>query len=459
MKASVLVVSYNSGPILEQCIESVLEQDFDDYEVVLVDNCSTDGSHERVMDRFGADPKLRLVRSDRNHGCAGGRNRAISEARGEILCFIDSDGVADSRWLNGISDQFKQPTTAVVASRQVFAHNPLLLNGLGGGLNSQGYGFDLAFGEPIDYARLPMSALFASGNGLCTRRSVVERIGAFDEIYFNYYEDVDFCLRAIRAGYDVALAPEATIYHHMSLTKPDSGNHRLHLTERNRIRTVLKHFPLERLLRWIPNEVQHERKASQERSLPRGTFRDAWLWNIKHLGSVLRFRAARNGHRFELRDQLPLSWGYAPFKSHNVALRPSASQWRDRVLLGQDDGKQLLFGWYEPEGMPDHVPFRWTDDLAGLALRSERPVRGVEVTLRFAPDETETFVYLVHPESGRAFHGKLPKAPRFTWTSVELEANLPEGDLHLVLQTPRPYQEPHSGRRFLGVAVRRCRAL
>ena len=131
MKASVLVVSYNSGPILEQCIESVLEQDFDDYEVVLVDNCSTDGSHERVMDRFGADPKLRLVRSDRNHGCAGGRNRAISEARGEILCFIDSDGVADSRWLNGISDQFKQPTTAVVASRQVFAHNPLLLNGLG----------------------------------------------------------------------------------------------------------------------------------------------------------------------------------------------------------------------------------------------------------------------------------------------------------------------------------------
>ncbi|MGH9320349.1 MAG: glycosyltransferase family 2 protein [Vicinamibacteria bacterium] len=459
MKASVLVISYNSGPILEQCIESVLDQGLGDYEVVLVDNRSTDDSFEHVMERFGADPKLRLVRNDRNQGCAGGRNRAISEARGEILCFIDSDAVADPGWLRGVLAAFENHAMGVVASRQVFGHNPIVLNGLGGDLNFQGYGFDLAFGEPIDYASLPSRALFASGNGLCTRRTVVEEIGVFDDVYFNYYEDVDFCLRARRAGYDVGVAPQATIHHHLSYNKPALGDQRLHLTERNRIRTVLKHFPLGRLLRWMPNEWQHERKMCRDHKLPRGTFRHAWAWNLKHLGSVLRFRATHNGNGFDLGARLRPSWGHAPFKSYNMALRPSRSQWTEHVLLGRGDEAQLLFGWYEPEETPDGVAFRWTDDLAGLALLTERSVRGVEVTYCFADDDTETFVHLLHPESGRAFEGKLPKVPPFTWTSVELEANLPEGVLQLVLQTPKPYREPHIGGRFLGVATHRCRAL
>jgi len=459
MRASILVISYNSGPLLQRCIEAVLDQYVDDYEVVLVDNCSADGSCERVMERFGTDPRLRLVRNDRNHGCAAGRNRAIAVARGGLLCFIDSDAVADRGWLRGILAAFEDSAVGVVASRQVFGHNPIVLNGLGGDLNCQGYGFDLAFGEPIEYCPLPSRAVFASGNGLCTRRKVVEEIGAFDEVYFNYYEDVDFCLRARRAGYEVGIAPEATIRHYLSYNRPGTGDQRLRLTERNRLRTVLKHFPVGQLLRWVPNEWRHERAAYREGKVPRGTFRSAWIWNLRHLASVLQYRAAKNGNGFDVGSWLHPTWGYAPFKSYNVALRPSRSEWSERVLLGRDDEAQLLFGWYAPEKTPEGVEFRWTDDLAGLALRAPRPVRGVEVTYCVAEDDTETFVHLLHPQSGRAFQGKLPRTPRFTWTVVELEASLPEGELQLVIQTPKPYREPHSGGRLLGVAAHRCRAL
>jgi GT2 family glycosyltransferase len=455
-QASVIVLNYNAGATLDRCIESLLAQEHADYELLLVDNASTDGSTQAVEARFGEAPRLRIIRSATNTGCAGGRNLGMRHARGELFCFVDSDAFAEPTWLGAIVDAFQNPAVGVVASRLLFARNPRLLNGLGGAVNAQGYGFDIGFGEPVDYTELASSCLFASGNGLCARREVVDAVGGFDEVYFNYYEDVEFCLRARRAGYDVVPARDAILYHWFAGDPGAPDPKRLWLCERNRIRTVLKHFSLGRLLRWLPREIAHEWRCREEQ-YPRGTFPRAWLWNLARAVGLVRARLSWKRPRLALAGRLLPTWGHIRYKGYNLRLRPEESRWADEVRMGREDEGRLLYGWHYAEQNADGLPFRWTDDIAALGLRLAGPSRTFELEYFWAVKPMETFVYLHHPESRRTFWGRLPAAAPLSWTRVQTTLELPAGDVHVILQTPAPYEEAAGRGRRLGVAVRHCR--
>ena len=129
------------------------------------------------------------------------------------------------------------------------------------------------------------------------------------------------------------------------------------------------------------------------------------------------------------------------------------------MLLGRDDEAQLLFEWYYPEETPDGLWFRWTDDLAALALVAKRSDRGVEVTSCFPEDGREAFVHVLHPDAGWVFHWPAAVGAAVPLDRIELDASLPEGLVQLILQTPKPYRESHGGGRFLGVATHRCRVM
>jgi len=121
VKATLVVLNHNSGPLLDDCLASLLALDADDYEVLLIDNASTDGSRERAAARFGGSPRFRFIASPVNLGCAGGRNRGVREGTGDIICFVDSDAHADTNWLTAVRRTFADPTVGVVASRLVSA--------------------------------------------------------------------------------------------------------------------------------------------------------------------------------------------------------------------------------------------------------------------------------------------------------------------------------------------------
>jgi N-acetylglucosaminyl-diphospho-decaprenol L-rhamnosyltransferase len=455
MKASVIVLNYNSGPPLDQCIESLLKQNYPDYELLLVDNASTDGSAQRIAALHGHSPRLRIIWSQKNLGCAGGRNHGMMEARGDIFCFVDSDAFAEPGWLGHIVRAFEPPHVGVVASCAIFTRNPYLLNGLGGTVNAQGYGFDLAFGEPVMFTKPPAGVLYACGNGLCTRREVVAKIGGMDEPYFNYYEDVDFSLRARRAGYEVALASEAVLHHLLSGSDLiDINQNKIMLCERNRIRTVLRHYRVGDLLRWLPRELKHERDVRHK--YPPGVFRRAWAWNLLHLGEILWWRLRCGLPAAAIDRYVAPTWGHAPFKAYNFAFRPDETRWSPGLTVGTDDERSLLYGWHALEQTEEGVPFRWSDDLAGLGLRTATPVRSVRIQYRRAEEHAETYLYLFHPESGQAATARLPPSTPHTWTTYEANTNLPPGNVHVILQSPTPYQEPLGGRRSVSIGVRQC---
>ena len=457
VKASVIVLNHNSGDVLEQCIASLLALEEDDCEVLLIDNSSSDDSFERARQRFGSAPRVKFISSPQNLGCAGGRNRGIAEARGEFICFVDSDAYAHPGWLQAVLRAFEDPAVGIVASRLVSAGNPFVLNGLGGMLNYQGYGFDIGYAEPADFTDTVQEPLFACGNGLCTRRSVLDRVGGFDSTYFNYYEDVDFALRARRAGYAVRLARDAVLYHRLSSRGETPNYSKILLCERNRIRTVLKHFPLSVILRWIGRELHHEHAVHFQNSSMRVAGK-AWCWNLVRLPSILlwRVRQSRKLPRMDVSRAILPTWGYPPFKPYNLAFQPNPANLASSIRFGEADEDQLLYGWHVREITPEGFPFRWTDDLAGVWLRAPKPDGTLKLTYSLPPGHRGSFIYVRHSESGAALAGRLPSAPAHGWIRIEQPLRLPAGPIEVILQTPEPFREPYASRRELGVALRDC---
>ncbi|HEX7579391.1 MAG TPA: glycosyltransferase family 2 protein [Thermoanaerobaculia bacterium] len=459
MKASVVVLNFNSGDLIGRCIECLMAQTAEDYEIVLVDNASTDGSTERMATMFAGEERLRIVRSGANRGCAGGRNFGVEHARGEIIAFVDSDAYADPGWLANVLKPFGDPRVGVVASRAILDGNPWLLNGLGGTLNRQGYGWDLAFGEPIEFAELPEEVLFASGNGLTARKEIFDRIGGFDEVYFNYYEDVDFCLRARRSGYGVVPAPDATLYHGLGAADLINRN-KAFLTERNRIRTVLKHTRLSRMPMWFLREIRFELWARQ--FSPPGTFPRSWRWNLSNVSSLLRFRRIAGQALAPLSDEgFQASWGYGRFKSYNLSFRPVRSEWTDSVRMPGDPPGALIYGWYGADVGSDGRHFRWSDGLSAIGLRSARPVRAVRLDYAWPSREVAQSgaeVTLRHAESGAIATTRI-EGSRTDFVEVDVPLTAPAGEMELLIRTPGAIRERGALKRTLGIALSRVEVL
>jgi teichuronic acid biosynthesis glycosyltransferase TuaG len=97
--ASVIVLNFNGEAILRRCLEALAAQTCGDFEVIVVDNASTDGSEVILKEFEDRDTRFRIVRSPSNRGVAGGRNLGIQAARGEFIAFIDNDGFARPDWL------------------------------------------------------------------------------------------------------------------------------------------------------------------------------------------------------------------------------------------------------------------------------------------------------------------------------------------------------------------------
>src|SRR5260370_13514924 len=124
------------------------------------------------------------------------------------------------------------------------------------------------------------------GCGMVVRKDVLDRVGPLDEKLFNYYDDVELGIRTWKSGFEVVVAPDAWVDHGFSYSDKIFGN-KVFLCERNRIRTVLKYFPARRLPVWFAREAAL--CARLEHHLLT-TMLKAWLWNLAHLPSALKWR-------------------------------------------------------------------------------------------------------------------------------------------------------------------------
>lgn len=251
---SVVIVNYNGGAFLQEAVNALSRQTLTDFELIVFDNASSDGSAD-ALDLTGLS-EARLIRHSDNIGFAAGNNRAAEEARGKWLALLNPDTVAAPDWLEKlIAASQAYPDCRNFASAQLDLNNPDLLDGAGDAYLIFGFPWRGGFGRPA--SELPPSGWVFSACGAAAMydRELFLRMGGFDERFFCYCEDVDLGFRLQLAGHDCRFVSDAVVRHAGSgITGRASAFSTYHGT-RNRIWTYVKNMPASLLVMTLPGHL------------------------------------------------------------------------------------------------------------------------------------------------------------------------------------------------------------
>jgi len=242
-KVSAIVVNWNGGAMLDDCLESLFAQTWPELEVVLVDNASKDGSQQRAVERWGE--RLVLVQNQRNEGFAGGNNRGFEAATGEWMFLLNNDAIVEPE---AIAELMKfaegKPEIGMLACRISRREEPNVFDSAGLLLYPDGVCRPRGWQEKDmgQYDR-PEQVLAPHGCACAYRREMLADVGNFDEAYFCYLEDLDLAMRAQLRGWPCWYVPTSRVLHHKSATACNYSKFKAYHVERNRIWNAVKLLP------------------------------------------------------------------------------------------------------------------------------------------------------------------------------------------------------------------------
>ena len=246
-RVSVIIVNWNGKHHLGECLDSLVAQRYRDFEVIVVDNGSQDGSAGFLNSRY---PEVRVIGLTENKGYAGGNNAGLQHARGAFIALLNNDTKVDPEWLGTlIATADQEPSSGMWASKILTYADPGLIDNVGHLIYPDG----LARGKgrlERDKGQYDLheEALWPSGCAGMYRKVMLDEIGGLDEDFFAYADDVDLGLRARLAGWKCTYVPEAKVFHKYSASSSAYSPLKAFLVERNRIWVLLKYFPPEMIL-------------------------------------------------------------------------------------------------------------------------------------------------------------------------------------------------------------------
>lgn len=328
---SIIIVNFNGKEYLNNCLMSVFNNACDDYEIIIVDNGSTDGSIEFVKDTFSIKLyKIRIINLKRNFGPARARNDGVKIARGKYIGFLDNDTEVDKNWiLEAIKGFESSEDIAALQCKLLFIKNKHRIDYVGEYLSNLGFLIPVAaYGEEdnsqYDFKNRILSAKSA---GMFIKKSVFDRIGGFDEDYFIFMEETDLNWRVWLSGYEIVFWPHSVVYHSFSATKDivdKRFNNRLvrfHGTK-NYILTLYKNFSIKYCIKILPLHVFLWFCLSFY-LLARGNIRSSLnifqgiLWNLVNFSKNSRKRALIQKNRIRTDTELFVNLGLIKKRSFN----------------------------------------------------------------------------------------------------------------------------------------------
>jgi GT2 family glycosyltransferase len=211
-RITVVIPNFNGKSHVPDCLRSLDRQSLRDFEVIVVDNASTDGSRELVQSDF---PWVSWVGLAENHGFSFAVNRGIGASNSDLIALLNNDTVADARWLERLVAAFDEvPEASFAASKLLTFHSPHLIDAAGDGYSlPRSSARNIGAGRPSSSYAARAWVFGASAAAAAYRRSLFADIGMFDEDFFYLFEDVDFAFRAQLRGHRCLFVPDAIVYH------------------------------------------------------------------------------------------------------------------------------------------------------------------------------------------------------------------------------------------------------
>ncbi len=441
--ATVVVLNYNGEHVLRRCLDSLLALTYPNFEVLIVDNCSSDVSKDIIAEYEAAKPAvIRSLMLTQNEGVAGGRNAALPMCRGELIAFMDNDGYPDPTWLSASIAELKEDSgLGAVAPLVFFSSRETLLNGAGGFRDQRGHARDICFSEPLEFAHLPSEVLYPMGCGMVLTRDACERVFPLDSALPKWFDDVELGEKVWRAGYSVKLCPFAHVVHGFHGTERQEKRslwRQALLFEKARIRHALKYparnsvfyFAVVEASSWL-------RRIGKPRQLLVELL--AWCWNLLNIRSamVLRRKYAERGE--SVSDLYTKEMG--PAYPDNHLLRANTVAWGPVLdFEGGIEEAMLHYGWF-PVECAEATTFRRAAEHAacffripsggskGLAIKARGSERAVKVKFRVRS--------LGHQTSEESF---LAEFGTGAWQTLIIPLKVEGGDIELQIHC----FEPHS---------------
>jgi GT2 family glycosyltransferase len=305
---SIIIVNWNGKQWLGDCLSSIFKQDYKNFEIVVVDNRSTDGSIEYLRENF---PQVKVVQNHENLGFAEGNNIGVRHTQGSLVLLLNNDTVVTQDFLSKLVEKMLSALSIGACQPKIrLLDQPDRLDSVGSFPTRTGFFRHYGLNE-IDSSQYDHLEEIFSPKGACLliRKDVFEKINGFDSDFFCYFEETDLAWRIWLAGYRVVLVPQAIIYHKMGATsqKLNFDFVQFH-SNKNRINSYIKNLGALNLLCLLPIHLFFYGliilgAAFTLRFGRVSALLKALTWNVLNLRTTLRKRSYVQDHIRSVSDK------------------------------------------------------------------------------------------------------------------------------------------------------------
>jgi len=232
-------LNYNAGELLFNCLESIFKTNYENFEIILVDNNSSDQSHLQSKKKF---PKIHLIENNKNFGYCEGNNIGIRQAKGDFVVILNPDTIVEPSWLNELISAYNKFGDGLYQPKILSLYEKDILQSTGNMLHLFGFGFARDKGVKDDNSRNKIEQVgFASGTCLFTTSDILKKLEYLDSFLFLYHDDLDLGWRAAQIGINSYYVPSSVIYHAESYILKWSSK-KFFWLERNRKYCLKTHY-------------------------------------------------------------------------------------------------------------------------------------------------------------------------------------------------------------------------
>ena len=242
VKVSVIIPNFNGKRFLKDCLDSVLAQDYGDFEVILVDNGSKDGSVMWMKENY---PEVRTIALQENTGFCGGVNTGIKASDSEYVFLLNNDTIVQPGAISALMKEIEsRPEVFSCQAKMLKIQDHSLIDDAGNYYCVLGWAYADGKGKPEQNYKKVKEVFSACAGAAVYRRSILDEIGIFDEEHFAYLEDMDLGYRARLYGYKNIFCPDARILHVGSGTTGSRYNlFKVRYSSRNNVYLIYKNMP------------------------------------------------------------------------------------------------------------------------------------------------------------------------------------------------------------------------